>query len=81
MENFKISMLLNNSTVLKVVAKKNGSKLGHLIYRVLNILLNLSDLCDYSDAYIFVKGRISVTDTNAKRRNKKLIFKNNAPFR
>ena len=40
-----------------------------------------SDLCDYSDAYIVVKGR-SVTGTeNANRRNKKLTFKNNAPFR
>ena len=37
-----------------------------------------SDLCDYSDVYIVVKGRISVTDTNnANRGNKKLIFKNN----
>ena len=35
-----------------------------------------SDLCDYSDAYIVVKGRISVTGTeNADRRNKKLIMK------
>ena len=39
-------------------------------------------LCDYSDAYIVVKEIISVTDTNGtNRRNKKLIFKNNAPFR
>ena len=39
-------------------------------------------LCDYSDAYIVVTKIISVTDTNdANRRNKKLIFKNNAPFR
>ena len=41
-----------------------------------------SYLCDYRDAYIVVKGRISVTGTNAaNRRNKKLTFKNNAPFR
>ena len=41
-----------------------------------------SDLCAYSDAYIAVKGRINVTDTNhAYRRNKKLTFKNNDPFR
>ena len=39
------------------------------------------DLCHYSDLYIIVKGRISVTSTkNAKRRNKKLTFKKNAPF-
>ena len=41
-----------------------------------------SDLCDYSDAYIVVKGGISVTGTNnANRRNQKLIFKYNASFR
>ena len=41
-----------------------------------------SNLCDYSDAYIIVKGIMSVTCTNgANRRNKKLIFKNNAPSR
>ena len=41
-----------------------------------------SNLCDYSDAHIVVKRRISVTDNeNANRRNKKLTFKNNAPFR
>ena len=39
-----------------------------------------SDLYDYSDAYI-VK-RISLTGNNtANRRNIKLTFKNNAPFR
>ena len=40
------------------------------------------DLCDCSDAYIVVKEIISVTGTNANnRRNKKLTFNNNAPFR
>ena len=42
----------------------------------------ISDLCDYSDADIVVKGRITVEGYNDdKTRNKKLIFKNNAPFR
>ena len=41
-----------------------------------------SNLCDYSDANIVVKGRISITCTNnANRKNKKLTFKDNAPFR
>ena len=41
-----------------------------------------SDFCDYSDAYIVVKGRITVEgDNDTKTNNKKLIFKNNAPFR
>ena len=44
-----------------------------------------SSLCDYSDAYILVKGTISVTNTaaqgaNANNTNKKVIFKNCAPF-
>ena len=41
-----------------------------------------SDLCDYSDAYIVVKGIISVRGTNgANRVNKELVFKNNATCR
>ena len=39
-----------------------------------------SDLCDFSDAYIFVKGNIAVTNPNNVKRNKAVAFKNNAPF-
>ena len=44
-----------------------------------------SSLCDYSDAYILVKGTISVNNTAAQgaaanNTNKKVIFKNCAPF-
>ena len=43
-----------------------------------------SDLCDYSDAYIVVKGDISLTKTQDRgfidARNRFLAFKNNAPF-
>ena len=39
-----------------------------------------SDLCDYSDTYIVVKGTIRVTNPNAAAYDKKLAFKNNAPF-
>ena len=44
-----------------------------------------SGLCDYSDAYILVKGNISVNNTAAdgaaaNNTNKKVIFKNCAPF-
>ena len=44
-----------------------------------------SSLCDYSDAYILVKGTISVNNTAAEdaaanNTNKKVIFKNWAPF-
>ena len=42
-----------------------------------------SNLCDYSNAYIVMKGSTdSVTGTdNLNRRNKKLTFKNNVPFK
>ena len=39
-----------------------------------------SDLCDYSDAYIVVKGTVTVTDLNDDAYDKKLAFKNNAQF-
>ena len=43
-----------------------------------------SSLCDYSDSDILVKGTITVTNTETaaapNNRNKKVIFKNCAPF-
>ena len=44
-----------------------------------------SNLCDYSDAYILVKGTITVNNTAAaggavNNTNKKVIFKSCAPF-
>ena len=44
-----------------------------------------SDLCDYSDTYILVKGKITVAkgfnnDANNNAYDKKLSLKNNAPF-
>ena len=39
-----------------------------------------SDLCDYSDAFILVKGTINVADPNNNAYYKKVAFKNNAPF-
>ena len=39
-----------------------------------------SDLCGFSDAYIVVKGTITVTEQNNAKRNKATAFKNNAPF-
>ena len=41
-----------------------------------------SCVCDYSNVYIVVKGKITVKgDNDDKTRNKKVIFENNAPFR
>ena len=45
-----------------------------------------SSLCDYSDAYILVKGTTTVNgvvngaENDRTRRNRPLILKNNAPF-
>ena len=39
-----------------------------------------SDLCDFSDPYIVVKGTITVANPNNSAYDKKLAFKNNAPF-
>ena len=47
-------------------------------------LMLRSNLCDYSDAYILVKGTITVTAPGANnirdKRNRPLILKDNAPF-
>ena len=43
-----------------------------------------SNLCDYSDAYIVVKGAIDLSDAAANENDKakkNVSFKNNAPFR
>ena len=50
--------------------------------------MSRSNLCDYSDAYVLVKGTITVTAPGANngannirdKRNRPLILKNNAPF-
>ena len=40
-----------------------------------------SDLCDYSDAYVWVKGKITITDPNNNANfDRRLTLKNNAPF-
>ena len=39
-----------------------------------------SDLCDFSDAFIVLKGYIAVTNPDDAKRDKSIAFKNNAPF-
>ena len=40
-----------------------------------------SDSCDFTDAYIVIKGDITFEgDNDANKRNRNLAFKNNAPF-
>ena len=40
------------------------------------------DICEYTDLYIAVKGRINLKATyDGNKKNKKQFFKNNASFR
>ena len=39
-----------------------------------------SSLCDYSDAYILVKGNITVNSAAANNTDEEVVFKNCAPF-
>ena len=39
-----------------------------------------SNLCDFSDAYIVVKGKIIITNPDNDAYDKTLAFNNNAPF-
>ena len=47
--------------------------------RIKTLMLRL-DLCDFSDAYIVLKGIITVVRPNDTKRNKSVAFKNNALF-
>ena len=76
MGHYKISKLLRHSTVSKFVTKKwievNDLLSGQYFVNK-NIRFNMSmlrsNLCDYSDAYIFVKGTITVEgDNDAKKK-------------
>ena len=69
MEHYKISNLLNDSTVSKFATKKwvevndlSGSQ--YSVNKNIRSGMLKSDLCDFGDAYTVVKGRISVTGTN-----------------
>ena len=88
MDHYKISKLLHSSVVSKFVTKKwiDVNDLSSGQYPVdkntrFKTSLLRSVLFDYGDAYIVVKGAITVEGTNdANKRNRKLTFRNNAPF-
>ena len=89
MGHYKISKVLNDSSVSKYLAKQwikvnDLSSIQHSDNKNIQVKTSVlrSDLCDFSDAYIVVKRSITVEEDNDdKTKNKKLIFKNNAPFR
>ena len=91
MKHYKISKLLNDSTVSKFVTKKwtEASDLSSSQYSVKkNMRFKTSklrsDLCDYSNAYILVNGTIDLLATNANKNDKvqkNVAFKINTPFK
>ena len=65
---------------IKVYDQSGGNYNANKEIRIKTSMLR-SDLCDYSDAYIVVKGDITLEgDNDANKRNKNLAFKNNASF-
>ena len=78
MKNY-LNLLLENVRVNSLSNTYNENKSIRLKTPMLR-----SNLCDYSDAYILVKGTITVTAPGAnnirEKRNRPLILKNNAPF-
>ena len=87
MEFQKIVNLLDNKDLPRYVTKKwievyDQSEKNYNPNKEIRIKTPMlrSDLCDFSDAYIAVKGDITVTNPNSAKRNKAVAFKNNAPF-
>ena len=89
MEHYKISKLLKDSSVSKFVTRK-WTEVNDLSSGQYSVNKNIRfknpklrpDLYDYYDEYIVLKGKITVSGTdNGIRRNTKLVFKNNIPFR
>ena len=94
MEYQKIANLLDNTSnqpskfrTKNWVEINDESRGTYSVNRQINFKTSMlrSILCHYSDAYILLKGNISVNNTavadvNANNTNKKVIFKNRAPF-
>ena len=94
MEYQKIVNLLDNALnepskfrTKKWVKTIDESRLTYAVNKQtkFKILMLRSSFCDYSDAYILVKGNVSVNNTavantDASNTNKKVIFKNCSPF-
>ena len=94
MEYQKIANLLDDTSnqpskfrTKNWVEINDESRGTYSVNRQINFKISMlrSSLCDYSDAYILVKGNISVNNTagangDANNTNKKVIFKNCAPF-
>ena len=90
-----INLLHNTLNQSSKFRTKNWTKINDQSRGVYNVNCDIrfkttvlkSSLCDYSDAYILVKGRIKITGAGADaaarqadERDKGVIFKNFAPF-
>ena len=86
MEYQKIINLIGDDVESKFQTKDyvviNDRQAGNYTGKQIKIITNMlrSSLCDFSRAYILVKGRVSFTDIPANRLGK-FAFKNCAPFR
>ena len=91
MEYQKILNLLNDQPskfrTRKWVEINDGARGTYSLNKQIKFRTSMlrSSLCDYSDAYILAKGNITVNNTAddgaaANNTNKKVIFKNCAPF-
>ena len=91
MKYYEIPKLLNNSTISKFATKKyvqvnDLSSFHSSLNKNIKLKTSMlrSDLCDYSNGYIVVKGTINFSaatgNENAKAQ-KNVPFKNNSPFR
>ena len=88
MEHYKISKLLNFSTLSNFVTKRmdwNKDLLCSQLSAYKNISfktpIRRSDLCDYSDMHFVLKGSIDLLADNGNEEEKYVTFKNNSPFR
>ena len=91
MEYEKIINLLgtitDNNKIPRFITKKwieihdqsNGTYNINKDIRFKTLMLR-SNLCDFNEAYIVVKGKITVTDPKNDAYDKKLALKDNAPF-
>ena len=91
MEFQKITNFLDinsdNKDLPRFVTKKwievyDGSEGNYNVNKEIRIETSMlrSDLCDFSGAYIVVKGPITILRPNAAKENEAVAFKNNAPF-
>ena len=64
---------------IEVYDQSEGNYNPHKEIRIKTSMLR-SDLCDFSDVYIVVKGTVTVVRPNNAKRNESVAFKNNAPF-